>query len=69
MKIAVVALFALSLSGCAYKELKAPCAADEAAAGETRVLSYAPEPLHLQISTPALIRGCGPMQPLNKVAK
>ncbi len=50
----------LSLSGCAYQELKAPCARDEGAP----VASYAeppamPEPF-------ASMDRCGAMRPLNK---
>ena len=61
LRVAGVAAVAMALAGCAYKDLKAPCAPDE---GRRAPLAYAeppspPEPFE---ETDA----CGPMTPINK---
>ena len=56
--ITLAAIACLALSGCAYKPLKAPCAADE----DDRPLSYSEAP-----PTPEPFRtlhACGPMKPI-----
>ena len=49
----------LALSGCAYKELQAPCARDEGSAMSYADVPATPEPF-------ASMDRCGAMRPLNK---
>ena len=61
LKIAVVAPLALPMTGCAYKELKAPCGPDEG-----RPLAYA-ETTQQKLPAPFdEMDSCGPMRWINK---
>ncbi len=60
LAIAAAAATAFSLSGCAYRDLKAPCARDEAPAA----LSYAGAPREPEAF--AALEGCGALRPINR---
>lgn len=59
VRLTVLAVAALALTGCAYKPLKAPCAPDEGGAP----LAYA-EPKASTVEPFRALDRCGPMKPI-----
>jgi hypothetical protein len=59
VRLVLAVSIAAAISGCGYKPLKAPCAADEGGVA-TAYSSLEPRPS----ATAPLADGCGPMRPI-----